>query len=55
MKQERMVKEELMSQDDEEDIPVTEREMNLKVTLRKNQIRSLFFVSYHCHLLSKKL
>ena len=26
------MKEELMSQDDEEDIPVTEREMNLKVT-----------------------
>ena len=32
VKQERLVKEELMSQDDEEDIPVTEREMNLKVT-----------------------
>ena len=31
VKQERLVKEELMSQDDEEDIPVTEREMNLKV------------------------
>jgi len=30
VKQERLVKEELMSQDDEEDIPVTEREMNLK-------------------------
>ena len=27
------MKEELMSQDDEEDIPVTEREMNLKVTI----------------------
>ena len=37
VKQERLVKEELMSQDDEEDIPVTEREMNLKVTLRKNE------------------
>ena len=33
VKQERLVKEELMSQDDEEDIPVTEREMNLKVTI----------------------
>ena len=33
MKQERLVKEEVMSQDEEEDIPVTEREMNLKVTI----------------------
>ena len=33
VKQERLVKEELMSQDDEEDIPVTEREMNLKVKM----------------------
>ena len=31
MKEERLVKEELMSQDEEEEIPVTEREMNLKV------------------------
>ena len=34
VKQERLVKEELMSQDDEEDIPVTEREMNLKVNMK---------------------
>ena len=27
------MKEEVMSQDEEEDIPVTEREMNLKVTI----------------------
>ena len=40
VKQERLVKEELMSQDDEEDIPVTEREMNLKVTLRRNEKES---------------
>ena len=31
VKEERLVKEELMSQDEEEEIPVTEREMNLKV------------------------
>ena len=30
VKEERMVKEEMMSQDEEEDIPITEREMNLK-------------------------
>ena len=30
VKEERLVKEELMSQDEEEDIPITEREMNLK-------------------------
>ena len=33
VKQERKVKEELMSQDEEEDIPVTERELNLKVQI----------------------
>ena len=31
VKEERLVKEELMSQDEEEEVPVTEREMNLKV------------------------
>ena len=31
VKQERQVKEEAMSQDEEEDIPVTEKEMSLKV------------------------
>ena len=41
MKQERLVKEELMSQDDEEDIPVTEREMNLKVTISPSAILAL--------------
>ena len=33
VKEERLVKEELMSQDEEEEIPVTEREMNLKVII----------------------
>ena len=32
VKQERQVKEEAMSQDEEEDIPVTEKEMSLKVS-----------------------
>ena len=41
VKQERLVKEELMSQDDEEDIPVTEREMNLKVTIYLSAILTL--------------
>ena len=35
------MKEELMSQDDEEDIPVTEREMNLKVTISPSAILAL--------------
>ena len=35
------MKEELMSQDDEEDIPVTEREMNLKVTISLSSILAL--------------
>ena len=36
VKEERLVKEELMSQDEEEEIPVTEREMNLKVIFIDN-------------------
>ena len=41
VKQERLVKEELMSQDDEEDIPVTEREMNLKVKIKMLMMKTM--------------